>query len=73
MRLAVNISPSQLHHPRLPALVELIAEISEFDLRRLTIELTETALVADLDLARKVATDCKQLGVRLHWAAQTAL
>jgi PAS domain S-box-containing protein len=64
-RLAVNFSPSQLHDPKLAALVELIAEISEFDLRRLTIELTETALVADLDLARSVATDLKQLGIRL--------
>ena len=63
--LSVNLSPSQLHDRSIPGLIHKMADEAEFDLRRLTIELTETALVDDLDLARKVAQDFKRLGIRL--------
>ena len=63
--LSVNLSPSQLHDRRLPCLIERMAGDAEFDLKRLTVELTETALVDDLDLAGAVAANFKRLGIRL--------
>ena len=51
--LSVNFSPTQLHDRSLPALLEIMADEAQFDLTRLTVELTETALVDDLDLAGK--------------------
>jgi PAS domain S-box-containing protein len=63
--LSINLSPSQLHDRTLPDLIHLMADEAEFDLKRLTIELTETALVDDLDLAGAVAADFKRLGIRL--------
>jgi PAS domain S-box-containing protein len=63
--LSINLSPSQLHDRTLPSWIHRMAEEAEFDLKRLTVELTETALVDDLDLAGAVAADFKKLGVRL--------
>lgn len=63
--LSVNLSPSQLHDRTLPSLISRMADEAEFDLKRLTVELTETALVDDLDLAGAVAADFKRLGIRL--------
>lgn len=63
--LSINLSPSQLHDRTLPGLINRIADEAEFDLKRLTAELTETALVDDLDLAAAVAADFKRLGIRL--------
>lgn len=63
--LSINLSPPQLHDPSLPHLLQLMAEEANFDLRRLTVELTETALVDDLALATRVAEDFKQRGMRL--------
>jgi EAL domain-containing protein (putative c-di-GMP-specific phosphodiesterase class I) len=55
----------QLHDRSLPKLLELMADEAEFELNRLTVELTESALVDDLDLAGKVAEDVKQMGIHL--------
>lgn len=63
--LSINLSPSQLHDRALPNLIHRMADEAEFDLKRLTVELTETALVDDLDLAGAVAADFKSLGIRL--------
>ena len=63
--LSVNLAPSQLHDRSLPDLIHRLADKAEFDLARLTIELTETALVDDLELAGAVATGFKKLGIRL--------
>ena len=63
--LSINLSPSQLHDRTLPTAIQRMADDAEFDLKRLTVELTETALVDDLDLAGAVAADFKRLGVRL--------
>src|ERR1700761_5011878 len=38
--LSINLSPSQLHDRSLPALIERMADDAEFDLKRLTVELT---------------------------------
>ncbi|HEV2575914.1 MAG TPA: EAL domain-containing protein [Acidobacteriaceae bacterium] len=63
--LSVNVSPAQLHDRSLPKLIDIIAEEAEFDLSRLTVELTESALVDDLELAGSVARQLKQRGMRL--------
>lgn len=65
LRLSVNFSPTQLHDRHLPDFLRKIADEGEFDLKRLTVELTESALVDDLNLAGAVAADLKSTGVRL--------
>ncbi len=63
--LSINLSPSQLLDRAMPDLIHHLADEAKFDLKRLTVELTETALVDDLDLAGAVAADFKRLGIRL--------
>lgn len=63
--LSVNLSPPQLHDRSLPELLAVMADEADFDLRRLTVELTESALVDDIDLAGQVARDLKRRGIRL--------
>jgi PAS domain S-box-containing protein len=65
LRLSVNLSPTQLHDRHLPDFLRKLADEGEFDLKRLTVELTESALVDDLNLAGAVAADLKSTGVRL--------
>jgi len=60
-----NLSPSQLHDRALPEMIRSLADEAEFDLKRLTVELTESALVDDLELAGAVAADLKGMGIRL--------
>jgi predicted signal transduction protein with EAL and GGDEF domain len=48
--LAVNLSPIQLLDSTLPAKIEAVAAKGSFSLRRLTFEITESALVDDLAL-----------------------
>lgn len=54
-----------MHDRSLPTLIEVIADEAEFDLARLTVELTETALVDEIDLAGKVAEEFRGKGIRL--------
>lgn len=63
--LAVNLSPMQLLDDGLPAKLEAISAKSGFSLKRLTFEITESALVDDLNLATSVARDLKTLGCGL--------
>ncbi len=63
--LAVNVSPIQLHYVTLPSQLQLAAEESGFDLRRLTIEVTESALARNLELAGRTARELRALGCRL--------
>ena len=63
--IAINVSPVQLHYATLPSQIRFAAEESGFDLQRLTIEVTESALVRNLDLASRIASDLRDLGCRL--------
>jgi diguanylate cyclase (GGDEF)-like protein len=63
--LAVNVSPVQLRDRALPAMVAAALAESGLPPRRLEIELTESALVSNFDLARELLTELKELGVRL--------
>jgi diguanylate cyclase (GGDEF)-like protein len=63
--LAVNVSPVQLRDRALPAMVAAALAESGLPPRRLEIELTESALVGNFDLARELLIELKELGVRL--------
>jgi PAS domain S-box-containing protein len=63
--LAVNVSPVQLHNLGLPSLIRESAADSGFPFHRLMIEVTETALVSDLDRAQQIARELKGMGCRL--------
>jgi EAL domain-containing protein (putative c-di-GMP-specific phosphodiesterase class I) len=63
--LAINVSPIQLHYMTLPSQIRSAAEESGFDLQCLTIEVTESALVRNLELAGRLARDIRNLGCRL--------
>ncbi|WP_175562570.1 putative bifunctional diguanylate cyclase/phosphodiesterase [Muricoccus roseus] len=63
--LAVNVSPIQLRDRALPSLVAAVLADSGLPARRLEIELTETGLVENFEMARDLLTELKALGVRL--------
>ncbi len=65
IKLSVNISPSQLSDSWLAQkIVRLLAEAG-FPAERLVVEITESSLFADLDLARTIVTSLKNQGVSL--------
>jgi PAS domain S-box-containing protein len=63
--LAFNISAYQLHDRHLPKQIRNAAKAAGFALDRLSLELTESALVEDFERAREVAGDLKSMGCRL--------
>jgi diguanylate cyclase (GGDEF)-like protein len=65
LKLSVNISPSQLADSWLAQkIVRLLAEAG-FPAERLVVEITESSLFADLDLARTIVASLKNQGVSL--------
>ena len=65
IKLSVNISPSQLADSWLAQrIVRLLAEAG-FPAERLVVEITESSLFADLDLAKMIVTSLKNQGIRL--------
>jgi PAS domain S-box-containing protein len=65
LMVAVNISPTQLHNSNLPGEIRKIAEEGGFPLERLGIEITESGLLGNLELARKIAYELKDMGCKL--------
>jgi EAL domain-containing protein (putative c-di-GMP-specific phosphodiesterase class I) len=65
LSLAVNVSPIQLQYVSLPRQIYHAAWDYSFPLRRLTVEVTESALVNNLERARKIATELKDMGCAL--------
>ena len=63
--LACNISPLQLRDPDLPEMIRRTLEETGLPAHRLELEITENALVGDLDMARSLLRQLKALGVRL--------
>ena len=63
--LACNVSPLHLRDPHLPAMIRATLSETGFPARRLELEVTESALVGDLALARALLDQLKVLGVRL--------
>lgn len=62
-RVAVNVSPLQLAHAELPQLFHQVMVETGLPPRRLEIELTESAIMADRDRALFVLRQIKALGV----------
>ena len=63
--LACNLSPLQLRDPGLPQAIRDVLAATRLPPSRLELEVTESALVGDLDLARGSLAQLKALGVRL--------
>ena len=62
-KVAVNVSPIQLSHPELPRRFHQILIDTGLPPRRLEIELTETAIIANRDQSLHVLRQIKALGV----------
>jgi len=62
LTLAVNLSPIQLRHSTLPKQIREAAEEFGFALTRLTLEITESALLHNLESAKMVARELKDMG-----------
>ena len=65
LHLSFNLSPIQLQDPGIPALIAECAQRAGFCPHRLIIEVTESALLQDVDRAKAIASELKQLGCRL--------
>ncbi|KQP51759.1 diguanylate cyclase [Methylobacterium sp. Leaf399] len=65
LQLAINISPLQLQDKQMPERVLAILTETGFAPSRLEIEITETALVNDLEAARVALKSLQNLGVRI--------
>jgi diguanylate cyclase (GGDEF)-like protein len=65
LRLALNISPGQLKDRALPERLLAILTETGFAPGRFEIEITETALAADLDTARATLTSLQNCGVKI--------
>jgi diguanylate cyclase (GGDEF)-like protein len=63
--MSVNLSPRQLQHPDLVTMIGQVLDETGLDPRWLDIEITEAALMQDLELAGKVLREIEQLGVRI--------
>ncbi len=63
--LACNLSPLQLRDSSLPATIAAVLAETGFPAARLELEVTESALIGDLALARSLLRDLRALGVRL--------
>lgn len=63
--LAVNISPLQLLDTDLPGQVFALATEAKFPLSRIVVEITESALIENLETAASIVAEFKQMGCRL--------
>src|SRR5690606_27492852 len=65
IKLSVNISPSQLADSWLAQRIVRLLSEAGFPADRLVVEITESSLFADLDLARSIVTSLKNQGIKL--------
>ena len=65
LSLAVNISPIQLRNRRLPIGLRDLAQQAGFPMQQLTIEITESALIDNLETAGEITRELKAMGCRL--------
>lgn len=65
LRLAVNVSPLELRDWSLPERLQSAVASAGFPMSRLVVEITESALIGNLDLAQTIAHDLKQAGAKL--------
>lgn len=65
IKLSVNISPTQLADPWLAQKIVRVLTETGFPGSRLVVEVTESSLFADIDLARSIASSLQNQGIRL--------
>jgi PAS domain S-box-containing protein len=65
LSLSINVAPTQMHDRSLAARILAGMDSVGFPPRQIIIEITETALVHDLEVAKAIASDLKDQGVRL--------
>jgi diguanylate cyclase (GGDEF)-like protein len=65
IKISVNISPSQFADGWLAERIVRILTETSFPAERLVVEITETSLFGDIDLARNIITSLKNQGIRL--------
>jgi diguanylate cyclase (GGDEF)-like protein len=65
IKISVNISPTQLTDSWFAQRIVRILSETAFPADRLVVEVTESSLFADIDLARTIVTSLKNQGVRL--------
>lgn len=63
--LAINVSPVQLRDFSLPSQIRAEADRAAFPMERLTIEITESAFLDNLEKAKKIAVELKAMGCKL--------
>ena len=65
LTLAVNVSPIQLRFRSLPTQIREAAEVAGLPLERLIIEITESAILDNEELALTIARELKEMGCHL--------
>jgi diguanylate cyclase (GGDEF)-like protein len=65
LSLSINIAPQQLKNTRLPEQLQALLQEAGIAPQRLEIEITESALVGDLDTARQVLLALRERGIRV--------
>ena len=65
MSVAVNVTPSLVCNPDLVDMIQGAAKRWSVELSRLTVEVTENALVIDRPRSHRVLTELRELGVRI--------
>jgi len=65
LRIGVNLSALQFRDKGLPSKIRAVAEEAHFPLQRLTAEITESAVLDNVDVAREIACELKEMGCRV--------
>jgi PAS domain S-box-containing protein len=65
LELSVNVSPAQLHDLSLPSQISKLAEEGGFPLERLSVEITESGLINNLERVKKIVRKLKNMGCKL--------
>jgi len=67
LKISVNISPTQFTDGWLAQRIVRLLTETAFPADRLVVEITESSLIADVDMARSIVASLKNQGVRRRW------
>lgn len=65
LSVAINLSPAAFKHQDLLGLIESTLRDTDFDPRRLELEITETSLLQDCERAVVILNDLKAMGIKI--------
>lgn len=65
LSISFNLSALQFHDRSLPEQIDSAAQQTDFSLKRLILEITESALIDNIDQANSIAQELKALDIRL--------